>query len=336
MIAEESKNLTLSFLDHLTNRFNEEGIAYWLDYGSLLGAVREKGIIPHDYDIDIGVWHHDQNLIKKIILKEKNDFLYDWQYCHWNNIYNMWNIDMRTTQGQISELKLDIYYYKKYKQNTLSGPLVYTESEDPYWKGKEAFISKSYYYDNLIMTDFENRRFPITKYYKQYLNYLYGENCIEEKKIKNQDYYDSEIPSSKRSDPITGHTEGVFDCLHYGHLRLLKRMRDTFDKVIVSCTKDEVVESYKSPCLDNYSKRVENLSRCPYVDKVIEPPKESLISIDYMNDNEIDYAVHGKTDEKFLKKWYQEPIKEKRMVLFDETLGIRSSDIKKSLKLQKK
>jgi len=34
--------------------FEERGIPYWLEYGSLLGAIREKKRIEHDTDYDIG------------------------------------------------------------------------------------------------------------------------------------------------------------------------------------------------------------------------------------------------------------------------------------------
>ncbi|MCL0021155.1 LicD family protein, partial [Providencia rettgeri] len=51
-MLNKNKNKMLSLLrNYLTN----SDISYWLEYGSLLGAVREKKIISHDYDIDIGI-----------------------------------------------------------------------------------------------------------------------------------------------------------------------------------------------------------------------------------------------------------------------------------------
>ena len=330
MSTKKCKSITLSYLDYITDRFKEEGIDYWLEYGSLLGAAREGGMIPHDYDIDIGVWSKDQKLIKKIILEDSNEFRFKWQHSEWSGNYNMWSISSIELGGQISNIILDIYYFKKYKKGVMAGPLVYTESEASYWKERKGkcFLSKSYYYENLITADFENRKFPIPKYHDKYLTYLYGENCINIKKIKDKDYDDTEIPSGKGADLTVGYTEGVFDCLHYGHIRLFKKMKEVFDKVVVSCTKDDIVRTYKSPSIDDYDTRMKKVLECEYVDEVLEPPNGSIVSVDYMNKNGLDYIVHGKTEEKFLKRWYHEPIKEKRMFLFEETPGIRTTNIK--------
>lgn len=39
--------------------FNDKGIAYWVDSGTLLGLVREGKIIDWDTDFDLSVWDHE-------------------------------------------------------------------------------------------------------------------------------------------------------------------------------------------------------------------------------------------------------------------------------------
>lgn len=45
----------LSYLSEVTKALNERGILSFADFGTLLGIIREQGLLKHDLDIDVGV-----------------------------------------------------------------------------------------------------------------------------------------------------------------------------------------------------------------------------------------------------------------------------------------
>ena len=71
---EELKKIQLEILDYVVKFCKENKINYWIDCGTLLGAVRHKGYIPWDDDIDIGMLRGDFNRFMELFNKHSKRY----------------------------------------------------------------------------------------------------------------------------------------------------------------------------------------------------------------------------------------------------------------------
>ncbi|MCF3595525.1 adenylyltransferase/cytidyltransferase family protein [Rhodobacteraceae bacterium LMO-12] len=64
-------------------------------------------------------------------------------------------------------------------------------------------------------------------------------------------------------------TYGTFDLFHIGHVRLLRRLSEMGDRLIVGCSTDEFNAIKGKTCVMPYEERAEILRACSYVSQVI-------------------------------------------------------------------
>ena len=73
--SDEKKELLVEMLNNIIEYFEQNDIHYYIAYGTLIGAVRHKGFIPWDDDIDFLVPRKDY--IKLIHLMENDKEKFD-------------------------------------------------------------------------------------------------------------------------------------------------------------------------------------------------------------------------------------------------------------------
>ena len=132
------------------------------------------------------------------------------------------------------------------------------------------------------------------------------------------------------------YVEGVFDLFHIGHLRIIKRSSEIFGKVVVGVHSDETVLDYKDEPIIPYRHRAEIIESCKFVDKVIEAPllgKYGVSSLKFLNENNLDFLVHGKTNCDFFYDQYFELIENNRIFLLDETPDYHTKDLRKKCQI---
>ena len=121
-------------------------------------------------------------------------------------------------------------------------------------------------------------------------------------------------------------TYGTVDMFHVGHLRLLKRLKEMGDELIVAVSTDEFNEAKGKKTLIPYDQRVELLSSIEYVDRVI-PEKSWEQKIEDVKKYEADIFAIGNDWEgefDFLKEYCE-------VKYLERTQDISTTQLKKSL-----
>lgn len=122
-------------------------------------------------------------------------------------------------------------------------------------------------------------------------------------------------------------TYGTFDLMHYGHVRLLRRLSTMGDRLIVGLSTDAFTQAKGKQAVMSFEERREMLMACRYVDRVIAEESWEQKRTDIVNYNIALFAMGHDWAGQF------DHLSDLAQVIYlDRTPGISSATIKERVR----
>ena len=179
----KTKENSIKMLRDVTSILDKHKIEYYLDFGTLLGAVREKGFIPWDDDMDISLVNQaDYKKIPAVLKEIEKSFKYKTRLYTFEDSIKRCKKDC---DEDIYFAKKSDYQVAKIKKKSLFGKdlvvldifFKYEYEGRLYWYagGLINKIDNNYPKNGLKKINFYNMSHSIPIDYDKYLSSIYGE-----------------------------------------------------------------------------------------------------------------------------------------------------------------
>jgi phosphorylcholine metabolism protein LicD len=190
---KKHENVAIKLLQDTIEVLNKYKIDYYLDFGTLLGAIRDKKLIPWDNDIDISLYKEKDykkiDLVLKKLSKKYKTKTVTFEQSINNRIRKskeifVKNIDFTNVNNiQIARVKTKNLYSFLYAKGVLDIFFKYEYNNFLYLmsKGKVFKFKKDILDSGLIEIEFYGKKCKVPKNYDEYLTAIYGNWSIKDK-----------------------------------------------------------------------------------------------------------------------------------------------------------
>ena len=167
------KNLEIAekMLYDVTRIFEKHGIEYWLDFGTLLGIVREGRILPWDDDMDISIFEKDRQKVHDVVLPEIKNLNYR-TYSRYHDVGHEILKD-----GDFRAFRVRNYRWKYFRGYVKIDVFVmYPKDDHHYWyELGNVHRLPSKVIQEFDEIEFKGKMYRKPKYHDEYLSYHYGD-----------------------------------------------------------------------------------------------------------------------------------------------------------------
>jgi len=167
------KNHAMETLLHAKTCLDNAGLFFWIDFGTLLGAYREKDFIKHDMDIDISMFANNIEAAKKAMTQGGFKLTKTFEI-----LGDPTGVEQTYTYKGVS---IDIFFYIE-ESDLMYCSAFYWQKEDDYLFGgaREASVRKWFCPNTgFAPMTFKGHEFNAPKDIVKYLTVNYGPNFMK-------------------------------------------------------------------------------------------------------------------------------------------------------------